>query len=424
MKIRNFLKKSYRVILILFILMSLLMTVMTGCFFFNKDDNSDSDDDSSDKPTEAPTIVKKDNELLGVWTAYSTKIIDDWDWEDIDFEFYGATSVELLIDGKAIVVRNGAKSFGNYRWQVAENGFTLTEKGTGSAGHGELENGIITLAIGPEGWESDYQCVKGDIETAKNMIRDKVDRSEFLGIWKMTAYKDRDGTDIDNRYIYSRGVVVNIKDDGTLDFLDIDTLYYTYVESGPEICEWTFDDGYIFFTTENGFWKNTGKLKDGAFIVAYASNYMYFEKDPKALEDVYTAFNGGVENTTEPETDEYPVIDIDGGIDIGIDSGVGIDDNVDIDFGEFDRGREAEETVMYVLANLCEETIDHFSNGMIPMYINNYEIINGEMCWKVAIGTGDEEDFSIEYVYAVGEDSRQVYRADIDAGVWIGLAMG
>ena len=355
------------------------LILMTSC---KKNDGG-----SKESTTQAPTIVAENHELLGLWTAYSTRIAEETGWEDIDFEEYGATSVELLIDGKANVINMGRKSIGSYKWQVAENGFTLTESASGSVGHGEIESGVLNLVLGMDGWETDYKCVYGDVDAAHNIIRDIADRSDFVGIWKMTDYKDKNGNDIDRNYIFKNGLVLDIKDDGTLDFIDLDIYYYSSGDNEPEKCEWTFDNGYIRFTTEDGFYHNVGKFKDGVFVLSYAVNYVYFVKDPNAL-DVLDGVMGDLE---------------------------GID------------GADYEDTVYRVISEFCEETINYLNDGMEAMYVNDYEVIDDKVCWKVAMGTnsGDPDNpFTIEYLYAVDPDAMQVYRLNYDTSSWEGLAMG
>ena len=118
------------------------------------------------------------------------------------------------------------------------------------------------------------------------MIRDDVDMKAFVGIWKLTEYKDGNGEDINRAYIFTRGVILDVRADGTLDFLDVDSLYYTFTEGGPEKCEWSFGDGYMRFRTEDSFWDNVGKIKDDVLILSYGANYITFVKDPNAFDDL------------------------------------------------------------------------------------------------------------------------------------------
>ena len=83
-----------------------------------------------------------------------------------------------------------------------------------------------------------------------------------------------------------------------------------------------------------------------------------------------------------------------------------------------------EEAVYYIISNLCEETINHLNTGMTALCTGDYEIINNEICWKVALGTDHEEYFAPEFIYAVGLDSYTVYSYDALTDTWLGLAMG
>jgi len=83
-----------------------------------------------------------------------------------------------------------------------------------------------------------------------------------------------------------------------------------------------------------------------------------------------------------------------------------------------------EERVLYIIGNLCDETVNYFEQGMTALYIQDYELIDGEMCWKVALGTNHDENFVTEVIYAVEVESMQVYRYDVLDDTWVPLVMG
>jgi len=91
---------------------------------------------------------------------------------------------------------------------------------------------------------------------------------------------------------------------------------------------------------------------------------------------------------------------------------------------EGDGGDDIEEKAFYIIGNLCEETINHLGNGMIAVWLGDYEIIDGEICWKIALGTGHSYHFVTEFIYAVGSEFWCVYRYDFLDDVWIPLDMG
>ena len=80
--------------------------------------------------------------------------------------------------------------------------------------------------------------------------------------------------------------------------------------------------------------------------------------------------------------------------------------------------------VLDIVKNYCEETINYLKKGMTAFCTGDYEIIDGNFCWKVALGTDHDENFVIEFIYAVDLDSKQVYRFDVLENRWIPLAMG
>ena len=77
-----------------------------------------------------------------------------------------------------------------------------------------------------------------------------------------------------------------------------------------------------------------------------------------------------------------------------------------------------ESKFFYVIENLCDETVNLLKKGMVAVWLNDYEVIGGEGCWKIAIGTGNEEHFAAEFIYAVGEDSGEIYRYDVITDNW------
>ena len=89
-----------------------------------------------------------------------------------------------------------------------------------------------------------------------------------------------------------------------------------------------------------------------------------------------------------------------------------------------DDNSEFTEDFFHIIQNLCEETMNHFKQGMVAVWLEDYVIIEGEACWTIAIGTDHEEHFVTEFIYAVGQESKTVYRFDVLEDEWVGLPMG
>jgi len=81
-----------------------------------------------------------------------------------------------------------------------------------------------------------------------------------------------------------------------------------------------------------------------------------------------------------------------------------------------------EEDMLYVIHNLCEETINLIDEGLEARFTNDYAVICDEICWIVIISTF--EDGADWIIYAVGQDSKFVYRYDFDEDDWVALVMG
>ena len=77
-----------------------------------------------------------------------------------------------------------------------------------------------------------------------------------------------------------------------------------------------------------------------------------------------------------------------------------------------------EEEVIYRLYN-CEESAFYFAQGMKPMIVGTSVTINGEECWKVFLGKENGDRFDMIQLYAVGLESKQVYRYNDDLDEWI-----
>jgi len=76
-----------------------------------------------------------------------------------------------------------------------------------------------------------------------------------------------------------------------------------------------------------------------------------------------------------------------------------------------------EEAVVYFLYN-CEHSAFYLAQGMKPMIVGTSETINDEVCWKVFLGRENGDRFDMIQLYAVGLDSRQVYRYDSGSEQW------
>ena len=61
---------------------------------------------------------------------------------------------------------------------------------------------------------------------------------------------------------------------------------------------------------------------------------------------------------------------------------------------------------------------------MATSFTGDYELINGNLCWKIELGTNHNDNFATEFIYAVNLETMQVYRLDVLGDRWIALAMG
>jgi len=93
-------------------------------------------------------------------------------------------------------------------------------------------------------------------------------------------------------------------------------------------------------------------------------------------------------------------------------------------YGDNNDGSWFAEDAFYIIENLCEETMNLLKKGMTAMWVGDYEIIGGEACWKIALGTDHEEHFVVEFVYAVGEEMGGVFRYDVLTDAWIPVNVG
>ena len=80
---------------------------------------------------------------------------------------------------------------------------------------------------------------------------------------------------------------------------------------------------------------------------------------------------------------------------------------------------KTEDRIFYIIENLCEETMRYFMDGMTALCTGDYELVDGEVCWKVAFGTDHDENFVIEIICAVGLQSTRVYRFDVTENTWV-----
>jgi len=80
--------------------------------------------------------------------------------------------------------------------------------------------------------------------------------------------------------------------------------------------------------------------------------------------------------------------------------------------------------VLYVLENLCEETINNIAKGMVVVNGEDKVDINGDYCHIVHLGNYvNNRHFVTRVIYAVSA-SYEVFRYDAKTKKWIALAMG
>jgi hypothetical protein len=80
--------------------------------------------------------------------------------------------------------------------------------------------------------------------------------------------------------------------------------------------------------------------------------------------------------------------------------------------------------ILYVLENLCEETINNIAKGMVVVNGEEKTVINGDYCHIVHLGNYvNDKHFETKAIYAVN-DRYEVYRYDAKTKKWISLVMG
>ena len=231
---------------------------------------------SASAGTSADVIATLDRGYLGVWTAYARQVSTTYGWEDVDLKLDKPITLELKEDGGMLFFLYGVEdsAASTIEWTTDGNGFKLIQFGDMDIGRGTLDGKVLTFTYGSEEFSTNYRMVKGGVTEALNMIRDNVDEVAFVGVWEMTEIRDWEGKPLEkNSYNYGDGLILNVKDDGFVEFIDVSALAY----SAPKEYAWAVDDGYINFDDFEGI------FKDGVLQINLMIGTGYFKPGDLAL---------------------------------------------------------------------------------------------------------------------------------------------
>jgi len=93
---------------------------------------------------------------------------------------------------------------------------------------------------------------------------------------------------------------------------------------------------------------------------------------------------------------------------------------------EFDTDLEFQELSEFVfgIINDTDAVKYYLEMGMTPLFTGETEVVQGEICYLIALGTDHEEHFVREVFFALNPVTLQVYEYDIINDIWEAVAMG